>query len=208
MQKRKEGLGRQRPPHVRTDGDGEEGLGLGEDVSDGAQPRLQEAVSDEEESANGEDEGADARDSARADSNRQRRKGDETRIPWAERDKNLPGSSQDQNSQQSKARRKGLAESPDAEAPRSPSLRDLTREAYLPSALHTGKADPLHRRHDVKQRGGVPSARPGSRDLREVDHGSGARGGRGRGASSVRRGQPDMKLRMSAMLEKIKRDYS
>lgn len=75
-----------------------------------------------------------------------------------------------------------------AEAPTEPrSLRELTRQAYSRSSLHTFKAD--------------------------LGRGAGARGrGRGRGGARGRadqrgetgRGQPNMKLRMDAMLEKIK----
>lgn len=73
------------------------------------------------------------------------------------------------------------------EAPK-PSLRELTREAYSRSSLHTFKADPLNRRRGsaAQQRGG----------------------GRGREARHEGRGQPNMKLRMDAMLEKIKRDMA
>lgn len=72
------------------------------------------------------------------------------------------------------------------------SLRDLTKEAYSRSSLHTYKSDPLNR---SRGRGRGPQRGRG-------DSGRGAlRGGRGRG-------QPNMKLRMGAMLEKIKRDYS
>ncbi|KAF5358438.1 hypothetical protein D9756_001920 [Leucocoprinus leucothites] len=70
-----------------------------------------------------------------------------------------------------------------------PSLRDLFREAYSKESLHSYKSDPLKKgRGDQRVRG---------------------RGGRGgSGASARGRGQPNMKLRMNAMLEKIKRDYS
>jgi hypothetical protein len=74
--------------------------------------------------------------------------------------------------------------------PPAVSLRELTREAYSRSSLHTFKADPLKRRRGAPDRG---------------------RGGtRGRGSDQRRggRGQPNMKLRMSAMLEKIKQDYA
>ncbi|KDQ60758.1 hypothetical protein JAAARDRAFT_560866 [Jaapia argillacea MUCL 33604] len=63
-----------------------------------------------------------------------------------------------------------------------PSLRELTKQAYSTSSLHTYKSDPLNRRGSERGRG---------------------RGGRGRG-----RGQPDMRLRMNVMLEKIKRDLA
>ncbi|KAJ4000065.1 hypothetical protein F5050DRAFT_1563675 [Lentinula boryana] len=63
-------------------------------------------------------------------------------------------------------------------------LRDLTRTAYSRETLHTYKSDPLNRR-------------------------GGANGGRGNGRGGIRgRGQPNMKLRMGAMLEKIKRDFT
>ena len=62
------------------------------------------------------------------------------------------------------------------------SLRELRKKAYSRSSLHTYKADPLKRRKST----GTPSdSRGGSR-----------RGGKG---------QPNMKLRMEAMLEQIKR---
>ncbi|KAJ3796697.1 hypothetical protein GGU11DRAFT_685269 [Lentinula aff. detonsa] len=63
-------------------------------------------------------------------------------------------------------------------------LRDLTRTAYSRETLHTYKSDPLNRRGNVN-------------------------GGRGNGRGGIRgRGQPNMKLRMGAMLEKIKRDFT
>jgi len=75
------------------------------------------------------------------------------------------------------------------------SLRELTRKAYSRESLHSFKADPLGRhrgRGKTNQRGGG--------------------GGRGqwRGNHDERRGrgQPNMKLRMTDMLEKIKRDLS
>jgi hypothetical protein len=56
-------------------------------------------------------------------------------------------------------------------------VRDLTRAAYARESLHTFKADPLGR------------------------HPNRGRHGQGKG-----RGQPNMKLRMGALLEKIKMD--
>ncbi|KIM87019.1 hypothetical protein PILCRDRAFT_95910 [Piloderma croceum F 1598] len=70
-------------------------------------------------------------------------------------------------------------------------VRDMTREAYSRASLHTYKSDPLHRN---RGRGG--SSRGDKATYSTA-------GGRGQG-----RGQPNMKLRMGAMLEKIKRDYS
>ncbi|KAJ3503973.1 hypothetical protein NLJ89_g8189 [Agrocybe chaxingu] len=69
------------------------------------------------------------------------------------------------------------------EADQAPSVRELMREAYSRSTLHTFKSDPLRRRGE----GG---------------------GSRGRGQSMRGRGQPNMKLRMNAMLAKIKQDYT
>jgi len=74
------------------------------------------------------------------------------------------------------------------------SLRDMMREAYSSSSLHTYKSDPLRQ---SRGRGGSSQRGRGSRATNSsVDE-------RGRG-----RGQPNMKLRMGAILEKIKRDYS
>jgi len=79
-----------------------------------------------------------------------------------------------------------------------PSLRELQNRAYSRSSLHTFKSHPLHKQH-------------GSDDRSRNDRGRGRIGGfqnargqaRGRG-----RGQPDMRLRMNAMLEKIRRDFT
>jgi len=71
-------------------------------------------------------------------------------------------------------------------------LRDLSRQAYAPESLHTFKADPLHR-----HRGHTHSAQRG--------RGFGA-GGSSRSGGGGERGQPNMKLRMNALLEKIKLD--
>ncbi|KAF5386620.1 hypothetical protein D9615_001892 [Tricholomella constricta] len=83
-------------------------------------------------------------------------------------------------------KRRKVDEDQPAPAP-PPSLRELSRQAYSRSSLHTFKAD-------QGRRGG---ARGGGRE----------RGGlRGRGGQrgETGRGQPNMKLRMDAMLEKIK----
>jgi hypothetical protein len=80
------------------------------------------------------------------------------------------------------------------EAQKEDSLRNMTREAYSQSSLHTYKSDPLRR---SRGSGGGSQRGCGVRGTN-----SSARGvGRGRG-------QPNMKLRMGAMLEKIKRDYA
>jgi len=67
--------------------------------------------------------------------------------------------------------------------PLTKSLRELTKEAYSPASLHTFKA--------------------GSLKHTEAFHSRGRGGSVGRG-----RGQPNMKLRMGAMLEKIKQDLA
>jgi hypothetical protein len=72
----------------------------------------------------------------------------------------------------------------EADAAEPPSVRDLMKEAYSRSTLHTFKADPLNR------------------------HGRNHSGHSGRGPSETGRGQPNMKLRMNAMLAKIKQDYT
>ena len=77
--------------------------------------------------------------------------------------------------------------SEDSQAVDSPSLRELKREAYSQSSLHTFKSDPLKRRDQGK--------RVGSR-------------GRGNGLIDRGKGQPNMKLRMNVMLEKIKQNYA
>ncbi|EIN07431.1 hypothetical protein PUNSTDRAFT_121543 [Punctularia strigosozonata HHB-11173 SS5] len=87
----------------------------------------------------------------------------------------------------SAARRSGdKAGGPEGDTKETPSLRELSKQAYSRSSLHSYKSDPLHR------------------------HGRG--GGRGGGAERSdrggRKGQPDMRLRMNAMLEKIKRDHT
>ena len=75
----------------------------------------------------------------------------------------------------------------DSQTVEPPSLRELKREAYSQSALHTFKSDPLKKR-EQGNRGG------GSR-------------GRGSGFIEKGRGQPNMKLRMNVMLEKIKQNF-
>lgn len=74
----------------------------------------------------------------------------------------------------------------DSQAEKERSLRDIAREAYSQSSLHNYKSDPLNRRR-IEGRG---------RDRR-----TGVPSGRGKG-------QPNMKLRIEVMLEKIKRDFS
>lgn len=76
-----------------------------------------------------------------------------------------------------------------------PSLRELQKQAYSPAALHHYKSRPLHRRT-------APHGSRTSESSRKMDVGRGTRN------HSQRGGQPDMRLRMSAILEKVKRDYS
>jgi len=93
------------------------------------------------------------------------------------------------NEETSESRSSGEEEKPvhNGQDPEGSSLRELTKKAYASSSLHNYKSDPLHRRR------GESSAQRGGRG-----------GGRGRG----RGGQPNMKLRMNAMLEKIKQSVS
>ncbi|KAK0210619.1 hypothetical protein DFS33DRAFT_305976 [Desarmillaria ectypa] len=67
------------------------------------------------------------------------------------------------------------------------SVREIKRTAYSKSTLHSYKADPFNKRKSGSVRG---QSFKGDHDRN---------GNRGRG-------QPNMKLRMNAMLEKIKRD--
>ncbi|KAI0288187.1 hypothetical protein BC826DRAFT_706387 [Russula brevipes] len=79
-----------------------------------------------------------------------------------------------------------------------PPLRELQKQAYSPASLHHYKSRPLRHSkgrmatHDVKV--------PGSSRKEDVGESTRNRSRRG--------GQPDMRLRMSVMLEKIKRDHS
>jgi hypothetical protein len=83
-------------------------------------------------------------------------------------------------------------------------LRELRRQAYSPSSLHTLKADPLGRRCGTEDRGrGRDGAVPSSGHPEPSNHTI-----RGHDRRKGRRGQPDMRLRMNVMLEKIKRDIA
>ncbi|KAL6300543.1 hypothetical protein BKA93DRAFT_740339 [Sparassis latifolia] len=77
-----------------------------------------------------------------------------------------------------------------------PSLREMNRQAYSRTSLHTHKSHPLHH-----QRGAADKT---------IVYSEGRGQERGRGGASRRRGrgQPDMRLRMNLMLEKIKRDFN
>jgi len=79
-----------------------------------------------------------------------------------------------------------------------PSLRELQKQAYSPAALHHYKSRSLHH---SKSRVAHDARIPASGSSRKKDVG-------GTLNRTRRGGQPDMRLRMSAMLEKIKRDYS
>lgn len=90
--------------------------------------------------------------------------------------------------------RDGLTGKARTEAEEKPSLRELHNRAYSRSSLHTFKSQPLHRHRDTDRRVHDDRGR-----------------GRGRGFNTSQRrgrGQPDMRLRMNAMLEKIKRDLA
>ncbi|KAI0748193.1 hypothetical protein C8Q80DRAFT_723901 [Daedaleopsis nitida] len=108
-------------------------------------------------------------------------------------------SSKTEGQQRSKAKKQKQTEE-------QPSVRDLQRMAYSRSSLHTYKSNPLHRHKGVADANGRGSGGRGGRGSRGGHMGRGGRGGhqnRERG-----RGQPDMGLRMKAMLEKIKQDHT
>lgn len=85
--------------------------------------------------------------------------------------------------------KKRKADTPAGDEEAKPSLRDLTRAAYSPASLHNVKSNQRHRHN--------PNAD------------SSMKWGGNQGPSGQRKGgQPNMKLRMEAMLEQIKRDYS
>ncbi|KAG2157327.1 hypothetical protein DEU56DRAFT_14744 [Suillus clintonianus] len=76
------------------------------------------------------------------------------------------------------------------------SLRELGKQAYSRNSLHTYKANP--KRHDTKPSRGANPQRGSTMGRRGASSGD-----RGR-----EKGQPNMKYRMTAMLEKIKRDFT
>jgi hypothetical protein len=93
-----------------------------------------------------------------------------------------------------------------AEKPKTQSLREMAKDAYSPSTLHTYKARSLNYNR-VPQVSEPVLGRSGL--------GMGAhkwkrgKGGDENGRTSGRgRGQPNMKLRMGVLLEKIKRDHT
>jgi len=82
--------------------------------------------------------------------------------------------------QQSRKEREDISSIPtNTDKPDGGDVRGLMREAYSKSNLHTFRSDPLKRR--------AASGKP--------------KGEKGKG-------QPDMKLRMNALLAKIKQDYA
>lgn len=88
----------------------------------------------------------------------------------------------------SSLRTKGNAEEKADSKDLKTSVREFTRKAYSREMLHTHKSDSLHRRKETGPRKNAVAEKAG----RE-------RGGRG---------QPNMKLRMEVMLERIKRDFT
>lgn len=109
-------------------------------------------------------------------------------------------------------KQKGVSREDTAEV--KPTLREMQKQAYSRSSLHTHKSDPLHRRRGSQPRGRGNSADRGQDRGRGNSVGRGQDRGRGRGndrgasRGGRGRGQPDMRLRMNAMLEKIKRDFT
>ncbi|KAG2349680.1 hypothetical protein BDR05DRAFT_972660 [Suillus weaverae] len=85
---------------------------------------------------------------------------------------------------------------PDSLADDGISLRELGKQAYSRNSLHTYKANT--KKHDTKPSRGTNPQRGSTRGGRGASFGD-----RGR-----EKGQPNMKYRMTAMLEKIKRDFT
>ncbi|KAL5489823.1 hypothetical protein ACEPAI_4655 [Sanghuangporus weigelae] len=150
-----------------------------------------------------------------------RRKKARTTVPQV--DKPQPS----KESARSKGKQPARSLSKDADKPKSkqpkddsdqPSLRELSRRAYAPASLHSFKADPLQRRKDTvagtHPREGKSSKVTGTRTVAPPSQTRSDQGGGGRNSHTSPgrqerqpRGQPNMKLRMEAMLERIKRDY-
>lgn len=134
--------------------------------------------------------------SSRSAPRQQRPEKFQPKSSWQDEIQNAPSPKKD-----FKGKSKALHQA-DEEEDREQSLRDLKRSAYDKKNLHNFRADPLHKHSG---RGRINTAR---------GRGGGGRGlggpGRGRGGYGGRepRGQPNMKLRMDYMLEKIKRDYA
>lgn len=98
-----------------------------------------------------------------------------------------------------KRKRSAEAEITEAKSDAAQSLRELKREAYSASTLHTFKADPLKKnRHQTSGTRGRGRGRGTA---------AASRGGRG-GQPGTGRGQPNMKLRMNAMLAEIKQSFA
>ena len=189
-QKRKEGIAQKQPAIAQTE-EAEEYIrkpnSSGEDsvpaepVSESGQE--QDSSSEDEESADesGDERGSDTRpESARV---QPRTRADvKQKGKMVERRQPSPGARQ----KGSNKRRKGQN---DDQPP--PSLRELNAIAYSRSSLHTFKAKPFHNSQEGPGRG------------------RGRGRGTGRGVPSNRGwGQPNMRLRMNAMLEKIKQDFA
>jgi hypothetical protein len=182
-QKRKEGLDSSQPrihPLVPEDLDNEEAKGEGgltrNDNLDTGSNHASERETDDE--------------------------GDSVRI-GDDSDEDMPEDDEPQARPRSSTRsRKGPSKTSGEDAEEKPSLRELNRQAYSRSSLHSHKSDPLHRHG--RGRGSKSAAVNGR------GRGGGRDRGRGAGPSDRggRKGQPDMRLRMNAMLEKIKRDYA
>lgn len=96
--------------------------------------------------------------------------------------------------------------------PNTSSLREMSKVAYLPSTLHTYKAHHLNRKPvpPGTKRGRMQGEHRGSGRGEPLAVGTGrGAGGEHVGMASGRgRGQPNMKLRMGVLLEKIKRDFT
>ncbi|KIP09592.1 hypothetical protein PHLGIDRAFT_312217 [Phlebiopsis gigantea 11061_1 CR5-6] len=189
-QKRKEGLVQGRPAvedGARQNTSDDEGSEIDEPVSESG--KGQDSSSEDGESVDeGVDEqGSDTRIEGREQP--QARAGSKQKGKMVERRKSSPGVRQ-KGSNKRRREQKQNDDQPQL------SLRELNAVAYSRSSLHTFKAKQLHRPQDRPQ------------EWQGRGRGGGAGRGAGRGAPPGRgRGQPDMRLRMNAMLEKIKQDF-
>jgi hypothetical protein len=117
--------------------------------------------------------------------------------PGLPREKNQSNAEEGDARPHKKRKRSPEAEPTESKSDAAQSLRELKREAYSASTLHTFKADPLkknkHQTSATRGRGRGAAA--------------GTRGGRG-GQQGTGRGQPNMKLRMNAMLAEIKQSFA
>ncbi|KAH9856940.1 hypothetical protein C2E23DRAFT_365958 [Lenzites betulinus] len=158
-----------------------------EQMLDAQEDPVDESDEDKDDAATSRSSSADSASEDDEDGESEEESADEHPTPSSSKPPAVPA--RQLNHQQ---RRRAKKEQPEAEL----SLRELQNKAYSKASLHTHKSHPLNRHK-------APA----------VSRGRGGRGG-GRGSSSrgaprgQGRGQPDMGLRMKAMLEKIKHGLS